>query len=301
MSLIVTGSIGIDTVITPTGRADDVLGGSCTYFAAAASFFTPVRLVAAVGEDFPEKYLHVFDRFDVDTAGLERREGAKTFRWTGEYKANMNERETHETQLNVLGEDLPPVPESYRQSKHIFLANTHPGAQLALLENFPQPELVVADTMNLWIETALPELKQLLQKIDGLVLNDEEAVQLTGESNMIRASERIVEMGPRFVVIKKGEHGCLLRHAEGLGVLHAYPADSVVDPTGAGDTFAGGMMGYLAEAGKADLPVIRRALAYGTIVASFSIESFSLQRLMEISREDIDQRMAEYAEYGRFE
>ena len=301
MSLIVTGSIGIDTIITPTERAEDVLGGSCIYFAAAASFFSPVRVVGAVGEDFPDEHVKVFEHFNIDTAGLERRGGAKTFRWTGEYHENMNERDTLETQLNVLAEDLPPVPDAFRDSRFVFLANTHPAAQLELLEQFPDAELTVADTMDLWIDTARAELEALLGRIDGLVLNDSEAQKLTGESNLVVASKKIVEMGPRFVVVKKGEHGCLLNHADGLGVLHAYPAINVVDPTGAGDAFAGGMMGYLAHAGRSDLPTLRRALAYGTIVASFNIESFTLRRLMEIGRADIDHRLHEYADAVRFD
>jgi sugar/nucleoside kinase (ribokinase family) len=300
-SLIVTGSIGIDTVITPTGRADEVLGGSCTYFAAAASFFTPTRVVGAVGEDFPDHLMDVFKQFNVDAGGLEKRAGSKTFRWTGEYRANMNERDTRDVQLNVLAEDLPPVPEAYRDSAYVFLANTHPAGQLALREQFPKAKLVVADTMDLWINTELDALKKLLLKIDGLVLNDSEAELLTGESNMIAASKQILQMGPKFVVVKKGEHGCLLQHAEGMGVLHAYPAVNVVDPTGAGDSFAGGMMGYLAEVDKTDLPSIKRALAYGTIVASYNIESFTLGRLEEISRADIDRRLNEYADAVSFE
>ncbi|QNN20762.1 sugar kinase [Planctomycetales bacterium ZRK34] len=304
MSLIVTGSIGIDTVITPVGRAENVLGGSCVYFSAAASFFTPVRLVAAVGEDFPDEHMGVFEHFDIDTAGLERRAGAKTFRWTGEYQQNMNDRETLAVELNVLGEQLPPVPEAFKDSKFIFLANTHPSAQLALLEQFPNAELVVADTMDLWINTAAEELAALLKKIDGLVLNDSEALLLTGETNMVIASQKIVEMGPKFVVIKKGEHGCLLNHTDGVAVLHAYPSGNVVDPTGAGDSFAGGMMGYLASdqvSDHLDLGAIKRALAYGTIVASYNIESFTLDRLREITREDIDRRLAEYADIIRFD
>ncbi|MBI1375692.1 MAG: sugar kinase [Phycisphaera sp.] len=304
MSLIVTGSIGIDTVITPTGRADDILGGSCTYFAAAASFFTPVRVVGAVGEDFPDEHVKLMDKFGVDLSGLERRAGSKTFRWTGEYHENMNDRDTLDVQQNVLAEPLPKVPDNFRDSKFVFLANTHPAGQMELLEQFPDAELVVADTMDLWINTALEELKALMKRIDGLVLNDSEAKLLTGESNMVVASGKIVEMGPRFVVIKKGEHGCLLNHTDGIGVLHAYPAANVVDPTGAGDSFAGGMMGYLASddvKDHLDLAAIKRALAYGTIVASFNIESFSLKRLTEISRHDIDQRLEEYADCVRFD
>ena len=301
MPLIVTGSIGIDNIITPTARADEVLGGSCIYFAAAASFFGPVRVVGAVGEDFPDEHMAVFHKFDIDTHGLEKRPGSKTFRWTGKYLDNMNDRETLDTQLNVLGEDLPAVPDAYKDSRNVFLANTHPSGQIGLLDQFPEPRLAVADTMDLWINTARDELATLLSKIHGLVLNDQEAALLTGDSNMVSASHKIVEMGPKFVVIKKGEHGCLLNYEGSMGVMHAYPALRVVDPTGAGDSFAGGMMGYLANCDELNERTIRRALAYGTIVASFTIEAFSLQRLTEISRHDIDQRLDEYADCVRFD
>jgi sugar/nucleoside kinase (ribokinase family) len=301
MSLIVTGSIGIDNVITPTARATGVLGGSCVYFAAAASFFTPVRIVAAVGEDFPDEHLSVFKHFGIDTAGLERRIGARTFRWTGEYKPNMNDRDTLDVQLNVLGEALPPVPPQFCDSRFVFLANTHPANQMKLLDSFPGRQLVVADTMDLWINIARPELDALLKRLDGIVLNDSEAKLLTCENNMVVASRKIAAMGPRFVVIKKGEHGCLLNHTDGVGVMHAYPAANVVDPTGAGDSFAGGLMGYLASCGRIDLQAIKRGLAFGTIVASFTIEEFSLGRLMGLTRRDIDQRLDEYADIIRFD
>ncbi|MAE62500.1 MAG: sugar kinase [Planctomycetaceae bacterium] len=302
MSLIVTGSIGIDTVITPTGRADEVLGGSTTYFAAAASFFGPVRLVGAVGEDFEDRHLEAMGSFaSVDLAGLERRAGSQTFRWTGEYEANMNVRNTLDVQLNVLAEPIPPVPDTFRDSTHVFLANTHPANQIELIDSFGDAELIVADTMDLYINTTRDVLDELMRRVHGLVINDSEAELLTGESNVIRAADAILGMGPAFVVIKKGEHGCMLRHAEGLVVLPAYPARDVVDPTGAGDSFAGGMMGYLASIGKHDLPALRRALGYGTVTASFNIESFTLDRLSQISRADIDRRFDEFAACARVE
>ena len=294
MSLIVTGSIGIDSVEAPTGTAQDVLGGSSIYFAAAASFFGPVRLVGAVGDDFPDHLLDTFSRFDVDLAGLERRDGSKTFRWRGRYHENMNQRDTVDVQLNVLAEKLPPVPDTYRDSRYIFLANTHPAGQLELLDQFPDRQLAVAETMDLWINTERQTLMQLLTRIDGLVLNNDEAEQLTDEPNLIRAAEKIVAMGPKFVVVKKGEHGALIEHTGAKVVLPAYPARDVVDPTGAGDCFAGGFMGYLAAAEDMSIDSLRKAIAYGTITASFNIESFSLDRLTQISRVDIDRRLAEY-------
>jgi cytidine kinase len=206
----------------------------------------------------------------------------------------MNVRETLEVQLNVLAEKLPPVPAAYRDSEFIFLANTHPAGQLALLDQFPKRRLAVADTMDLWIETERPTLMELLKRVDGLVLNNDEAEQLAGDSNVIRAAEKITRMGPRFVVVKKGEHGALIEHEGTKVVLPAYPATRVIDPTGAGDSFAGGMMGYLAATGDLSLASLRKAMAYGTVVASFNIEAFSLGRLMQVTRRDIDQRLAAY-------
>jgi len=294
MSLIVTGSIGIDSVETPTGGVADVLGGSCIYFAAAASFLGPVRLVGAVGGDFPEHFLDTFRHFNIDLLGLERRSGSKTFRWSAKYMENMNERQTTSVELNVLAEPLSPVPSAYRDSRYIFLANTDPASQLKLLNQFPNRALAVADTMDLWINTQRDALMHLLKCVDGLVLNDDEAQMLAGETNLLRAAERIVTMGPKFVIVKKGEHGALIEHAGMKVMLPAYPTPNVVDPTGAGDSFAGGMMGYLAATGDMSLTGLRCAAAYGTVVASFNIESFSLERLRQISRSDLDQRLDTY-------
>ena len=298
MSLIVTGSIGIDTIETPDGqKADSVLGGSSIYFAAGASFFTQVRLVAAVGEDFPPEFAASFKHFGVDTHGLEIRKGSKTFRWHGRYRENMNDRDTVEVQLNVLAEALPPVPTTFRDSQFVFLANTHPAGQLALLEQFPSRKLVMADTMDLWIEIERETLVKLISKVDGFVLNDSEARLLTGESNAVKAADKVLAMmgaGPKLVIVKKGEHGAILRHRDGTVVLPAYPSTCVVDPTGAGDTFASGFMGFVAHKGDTSLATLRQALAYGTVVASFTIEKFSIGRLKEITRADIDARLAEY-------
>jgi cytidine kinase len=294
MSLIVTGSIGIDTIDAPTGKAENVLGGSCIYFAAAASFFTPVRIVGAVGEDFPDAFLDTFRHFHIDLAGLERRGGSKTFRWHGRYHQDMNVRDTLAVQLNVLADRLPPVPSAYRDSRFVFLANTHPAGQIELRRQFPGATLVVADTMDLWINNEKPTLLDLLRQVHGLVLNYEESFQLTGKTNIVRACEEVLKLGPKFVVVKKGEHGAFLMHEGGRVALPAFAARDVVDPTGAGDTFAGGMMGHLAATGDLSLSGVRRAMAYGTLVASFNIESFSLDRLKQITRADIDQRLAAY-------
>ncbi|UCD76001.1 MAG: sugar kinase [Phycisphaerales bacterium] len=297
MSLLVTGTIGIDTVHAPTGSAEGVLGGSCAYFAAAASFHSPVRVVAAVGGDWPDDHRKVLEGFDnISLDGLEVRAGSRTFAWGGKYFANMNERETLFTELGVVEEPAPMVPEAYRDSEYVFLANTHPEVQLAFLDQLPDRKLAVADTMDLWINIARDELVMLLEQVDGLVLNDSEALQLTEVRNAVTAARKILEMGPTFVVVKKGEHGCVLAHESGVAVLPAFPAEAhhVIDPTGAGDSFAGGMMGHIAVAGRADLPTIQSALAWGTVTASFTLESFSLDRLASLKRADIDRRMAEF-------
>jgi cytidine kinase len=301
MSLLVTGSIGIDTVETPFGKRDDVIGGSAIYFAYAASFFTPVRLVGVVGEDCPKEYFDVFDGRDVDTSGLETRNGSKTFRWHGSYVKDLNEAVTVEVDLNVLAERAPKIPQNFLDSKYVFLANTHPALQQQMLSSLHAAKLVVADTMNLWITTERPELLNLLRKIHGLVLNDGEARLLTEKKNLIAAARDVLKMGPKFVVIKKGEHGCLLCTDRDTFVLPAFPADKVVDPTGAGDSFAGGMMGYLStQHGSLSPATLKRALAYGTIVASFTIADFSLGGLRNASRDQIDDRWHEFKQAMSF-
>lgn len=295
MSLLVTGSIGIDTVIAPAGRAEDILGGSAVYFAAAASFFGPVRFVAAAGEDLPEGFLAPLERnANVDLSGLEVRKGSRTFRWTGRYHDDVNERDTLDTQLGVLGEAGPKIPQRFRDSRFVFLANSHPALQGELLDQLDGPTLVVADTMNLWIEHERAALDRLVRRLDGLVLNDGEAKLLTGRANVVTAGLELMETVRRFLVIKKGEHGSLLFTGGKVYALPAYPAHQVVDPTGAGDSFAGAMMGHLAAANAFDAVALRRALAYGTVTASLELEDFSLNRLMTVTREEIDQRYAEY-------
>ena len=299
MSLLVTGSLGLDTIETPAGRRDDVIGGSAVYFAYAASFFAGVRLVGVVGEDWPTDMATVYEGRPVDLEGLEKRAGSKSFRWHGSYLKDLNEAESVETDLNVLAEAAPKIPASYLDSTYVFLANTHPALQADMLSQLKDVRLSVADTMNLWIETERDALSDLLTKIDGLVLNDGEARLLTGKKNMVEAAGDVLGMGPKFTVIKKGEHGCLMawRHPDTKTpgdvrtfVLPAYPTAEVVDPTGAGDSFAAGMMGYLATQRSLSPATIKRALAFGTVTASYTIADFSLDGLRRASREAIDDR-----------
>jgi len=291
MSLLVTGSIGIDTVKTPYGVSENCLGGSAVYFSMAASFFTPVRLVGVIGSDCPFDLAEVFADRNVDLTGLEVRKNSKTFRWTGSYHGAMNERTTDSIELNVLDEEPPTVPDSYKDSKFVFLANTAPALQLQLLEQIDKPSFVAADTMDCWIAGHLDDLKRLLKKIDALIINEDEARMLAAESNLIQAAEKILALGPSVVIIKKGESGSIMCNTDGqVFILPAYPANEVKDPTGAGDSFAGALMGYLAQCGRTDFASSKTAIAYGTVVASFTIADFSLQGLTSINKTDIDSR-----------
>jgi fructose-1-phosphate kinase PfkB-like protein len=248
-----------------------------------------------VGEDYPNQLFSIFDGREVDVSGIEVRKGSKTFRWHGSYVENLNEAVTVEVDLNVLAERAPKIPSNFLGSQFVFLANTHPALQQEMLGSLSSPKLVVADTMNLWIQTQQPELRKLLTKVHGLVLNDGEARLLTEEKNLITAAKQVLKMGPKFVVIKKGEHGCLMVGDRGAFVLPAFPAENVVDPTGAGDSFAGGMMGYLSTQGGSVTPAtLKRALAYGTVVASYTIADFSLDGIKQTNRDQIDDRWHEF-------
>ncbi|TWT87585.1 putative sugar kinase YdjH [Pseudobythopirellula maris] len=305
MSLLVVGSVAIDSVETPTDRRDDFLGGSATHFSYAASFFTQVNLVGVVGDDWPEEHTELFRSRNIDVSGLQKVDGGKTFRWTGRYEPNMNDRETLEVQLNVFGEFDPKVPEKFQDARFVFLANGVPAVQQKVLSQAPACQLAVADTMDLWIVEHRETLDALLKNIHGLVLNDSEAKLLTGEENLVTAGLKVREMGPEFVIIKKGEHGAMFFGHNAAGqvevlVLPAYPTQAVIDPTGAGDSFAGGLMGYLAEQDKHDAETFKTAMAYGTVVASFNVEGFGLDRMEQISREDIDERLAAYRKMLNF-
>lgn len=294
MPLLVIGSVALDSVHTPREAREDVLGGSAVFFSCAASFFTSVRLVGVVGDDWPPEHTRFLESRRIDTSGLQVVPGGKTFRWRGKYLPNMNDRETLEVNLNVLGEFDPVLPNDFKRCPYVFLANGSPQAQQKGLDQVIGPRLVVADTMDLWIRETHDDLMQLFRRIDGLVLNDSEAKLLTGDENLVRAGQQIRELGPKFVVIKKGEHGAMFFSQYETYVLPAFPTEQVVDPTGAGDSFAGGMMGYLAECGVFDPRTLKKALAYGILVASFTVEDFSLERLKGITREDLEFRMQQY-------
>jgi sugar/nucleoside kinase (ribokinase family) len=300
MPLVVVGSVALDSVETPRERRDNVLGGSAVFFSYAASYFTAVRLAGVVGEDWPAEHTRMLQERNIDTAGLQVVPGGKTFRWRGRYAENMNDRETLALDLNVMGQFEPRLPEHYRRCRFLFLANGSPEQQMQVLDQCPGAELTVADTMDHWIRDTHADLLRLLRRVDGLVLNDSEAKLLTGQENLVRAGQAVRQMGPRFAVIKKGEHGAMFFSQHEIYVLPAYPTPDVVDPTGAGDSFAGGMMGYLAEQGNFEPKTLKEAMAYGTIAASFTVEDFSLDRLRQIGREDLDRRLRQYRQMLTF-
>lgn len=291
MSLLVTGSIGIDTVKTPYGVSENCVGGSAVYFSMAASFFSPVRLIGVVGADCPFNLADIFADRDVDLAGLEVRQMSKTFRWKGSYHDTMNTAITDNVELNVLAETPPKVPDKFKDSNFVFLANTAPALQNQLLEQLDGPAFVAADTMNCWIGDHLVELKELLKKIDCLIINEDEAKALACDTNLVRSGQAILSMGPGIVIIKKGESGSIMCSGNGdKFLLPAFPAVDVKDPTGAGDSFAGALLGYLAENGKTDFESLKTAIAYGTVAASFTIADFSLEGLKSITKTDIENR-----------
>jgi sugar/nucleoside kinase (ribokinase family) len=301
MSLLVTGSIGIDTVKTPYGVSENCLGGSAVYFSMAASFFAPVRFMGVVGADCPFDLKSVFAGRDVDFSGLEVRHHSRTFRWKGSYHDSMGEAITDNVELNVLSEDPPKLPAIYRDSKFVFLANTAPSLQSELLGQVENSLFSAADTMNCWIDGRLEDLKVLLKKVNALIINDQEARQLSKERNLVTAAEKILVMGPAILIIKKGESGSMMFSKSGEKfMLPAYPADRVIDPTGAGDSFAGAFMGYIAKSGRMDFESLKTAIAYGTVAASFAIEDFSVLRLAAIKRADIEGRLGTLRSYTKF-
>ncbi|MFN3240436.1 MAG: PfkB family carbohydrate kinase [Planctomycetota bacterium] len=296
MTLLVVGSTAFDTIETPHGNAERCLGGSSTYFGLAARLFTPVRLVSVIGEDFPDEHRKLLADRGICLDGLEVKEG-KTFAWHGRYSADMNDRETIDVQLNTFGDFEPKVPEHYRDTPFVFLANGAPATQLSVVEQMKDPKFVVADTMDLWIDIAKDGLLTLLKRIDGIILNDSEVKQLTGKSNLIAAGKATLELGPKLVIVKKGEHGCFVFSNFFHYALPAYPTETVVDPTGAGDSFAGGFMGFLANCDQISLANMQRAVAYGTVTASLNVEGFGVDRLADTSRETVERRFRELMQF----
>ncbi len=293
MSVLVVGSVALDSVETPFGKTDEVLGGSANYFAASASHQTPVQLVGVVGSDYPMEKLEALKARGVDFAGLEHAEG-ESFRWRGRYRHDLNSAETLETRLGVFSHFRPKLPDQFKSAKFVFLANIDPRLQLDVLSQVEKPTLVACDTMNFWIESRRPDLLKLLGKVDLITLNDGEARQLTEQSNLVQAARWILARGPRTVLIKKGEHGAFMFTNDSVFFAPAYPLESVFDPTGAGDSFAGGFMGWLARTRDLSDANMRRAVILGSAMGSFAVEGFSITRLLEISRADIDARMGEF-------
>jgi sugar/nucleoside kinase (ribokinase family) len=300
MSLLVVGSVAFDTIETPYGQAKEILGGAATYFSVTASYFTPVRIVAVVGEDFGAEQRRVFEVRGIDTQGLERAEG-KTFRWRGEYGGNMDEAKTLETQLNVFQAFTPKIPPAYLDSRFLFLANIDPSLQLHVRQKINGPRLTGCDTMNFWISGKPLELKKTLAAVDALVINEGEARMLSGTENLPRAAAAIQKLGPRTVVIKRGEHGAVLFQQGLIFFAPAFPLEQVHDPTGAGDTFAGGFMGYLAREGDLSERSLRRALVYGSVMASFAVEEFGLSRLLRVTPQEIEERFRQFKAMTHFD
>jgi len=296
--LVAVGSIGLDTIETPQERKEDLLGGSLSYACSAASFFTKVGMVGIVGDDFPEAYLEGYRRFGIDLRGLVRVPG-RTFRWSGVYDQDMINRRTLSTELNVFETFSPGIPEAYRAAPFLLLGNISPELQLKVLSQMRRPRFVVADTMDLWINIAREALMGVIARVDMLTLNDSEARLLTEQHNLRQCAEQILGWGPKYVVIKKGEHGAMLVSRAGVFLLPAYPVERVRDPTGAGDSFAGGMLGVLARGGKVDERAVRAALLTGAVVASFGVEAFSLERLQTLTRRQIEKRLAELKKMTR--
>lgn len=302
MSLLTVGTVAFDAIETPFGKADKIVGGAATYISIAASYFkNDVKLVSVVGDDFPTEVLNDLKNRNVNLDGLQVRKGEKSFFWSGKYHYNMNDRDTLDTQLNVLADFDPVLPESYKDSEFVMLGNLTPAVQLRVLEQLNgKPKAVAMDTMNFWMDTAMESLKEVIGKVDILTINDEEAKQLSGEYSLVRAAHKIFEMGPKYLVIKKGEHGALLFHGDEVFFAPALPLQDVFDPTGAGDTFAGGFMGWLARSGDLSFENMKRAVIYGSVLASFCVEKFGIERLKELSIDEITQRLDRFVRLTHF-
>jgi len=296
MSLLVIGSVAFDAIETPFGKTDKIVGGAASYISIAASFFyKKINLVAVVGDDFPQEFVNKLNEKGVNTEGLQIIAGEKSFFWSGKYHNDMNSRDTLVTDLNVLGTFDPVIPEGYQDCDMLMLGNLLPSVQLTVIERMAKrPKFIAMDTMNFWIDVALDDLKKTIGKVDILIINDEEARQLSGEYNLLKASKFIRNLGPKYLVIKKGEHGALLFSEDDLFYCPALPLEDVFDPTGAGDTFAGGFMGYLANAGEVSFANMKKSVVYGSALASFCVEKFGTERLLELSEQDVNERVSQF-------
>ncbi len=300
MDILVVGSVAFDSVETPFGKADEVLGGSATYFSTSASYFAKVCIVAVVGEDFPDEHVEMLNSKDIDTRGLQRVPG-KTFRWKGRYEYDLNQAHTLDTQLNVFSSFDPTIPEDYKDAEIVFLANIDPELQMKVLDQVKNPRIVACDTMNFWIEGKKDALKKLLKRVEILVINEGEAREFAEEPNLVKAAAMILGCGPKTLIVKRGEYGALMFDGKSVFSAPAYPLEDIFDPTGAGDSFAGGFIGHLAASGDSSEANIRKAIIYGSVMASFNVEAFSLERLNSLDKDKIDARYSEFQCLTHFE
>ena len=300
--LLIVGTVAFDAIETPFGKTDKILGGAATYIGLSASQFDiESAVVSVVGDDFPQEYLDLLKKKNIDITGTEIVKGGKTFFWSGKYHNDLNSRDTLDTQLNVLADFQPVVPENFKSPDIVMLGNLHPLVQLSVLEQLERPKLVVLDTMNFWMDNTWDDLMKVISKVDALTINDEEARQLTDEYSLVKAARKIAEMGPKYVVIKKGEHGALLFHDDQIFFAPALPLEEVFDPTGAGDTFAGGFTGYLAHTGDTSFSNMKNAVIYGSNLASFCVEKFGTERMQDLKKEEVHQRLADFKALTQFE
>lgn len=303
MSLLVVGTVAFDAIETPFGKTDKIIGGAATYISLAASYFTKkINLVSVVGDDFPKSAINTLHQHSVDTKGLEILPGQKTFFWSGRYHTDMNTRDTLVTELNVLADFNPKIPESYQDCEFLMLGNLTPAVQLQVIKQLRnRPKLIVLDTMNFWMDIALPELKEVLKQVDVLTINDAEARQLSGEYSLVKAAQKILQMGPKYLIVKKGEHGALLFNKEQVFFAPALPLEDVFDPTGAGDSFAGGFIGYLAQSKDVSFDNLKRGIIFGSAMASYCVEKFGTERLIGLSQQQVDERVQEFIDLVQFD
>ncbi len=303
MSLLMIGTVAFDAIETPFGKTDKIIGGAATYASMSASFFKKnINLVSVVGEDFPTEAIQMLQSRGINTEGLQIKKGEKTFFWSGKYHEDMNSRDTLDTQLNVLSTFDPVIPDAYQDCEFLMLGNLMPSIQMSVLQRLKKrPKLVVMDTMNFWMEVAMPDLLKMISMVDVLTVNDAEARQLTGEYSLVKAARKILSMGPKYLIIKKGEHGALLFHENNVFFAPALPLEDVFDPTGAGDTFAGGFIGYLASVGEVSFEAMKRGVIYGSAMASFCVEKFGLERVVALSDKEVEERVQQFVDLVQFD